>query len=192
MSDGPRRELDGAAPSPETTVAEDATAVLRELRTGVRATVDEWLSERSGTIGLAVVQVVEDALARLQAANAARLREVCEQYERRLAQAERERSEALRSAMRRRRARVRASDRELRDKIVQLERALTEASLEAVERLRDVERRETERRLELERTYQQLLRDRDEEMSRLRRGATHADALHDTLHDQLRSRRGEH
>lgn len=167
----------------------DHAEVLRELRQGVRATVDEWLSERSHTVSLAVAQVVEDALTGLQAAHAARLREVAAEYEERLAAVERERAEAVRGALRRRRARVRAVERELRDRIERLERALTEASLETLEKLREVERRETERRLAAEAEWKQALLAKDEEIARLRRSAAPGDDRFDALADQLRSRR---
>ncbi len=168
-------------------VAEDAD-ILRDLRQSVRATVDEWLAERSHTISLAVVHVVEDALARMQAAHVARLRDVAREADERLAALERERAEAVRGALRRRRTRGRAVERDLREKIEGLERALTEASLESVERLREVERREAEARLEMERSLHARLREKDAEIDRLKRGGS-PDAAYDSLHEQLRSRR---
>ena len=184
----PAAEAPTAASEPAAPRA-DAADVLRGVRQDVRAMIDQWLSERSHTISLAVTQVVEDALTQLHAVHAARVRELTAAYEEKLATAERERSEALRGAMRRRRARVRAVEAELRERIERLERSLSEASLETVERLREVERRETERRLELERGFQQALRDRDDEIARLRRGGTGTDETLDGLAAQLRSRR---
>jgi hypothetical protein len=177
-----------AAPAVRAEAPPEAADVLRDVRQGVRSTVDEWLSERSHTVSLAVTQVVEDALTRLQAAHAAQVRELTARYEERLSAAEAERSDLVRGALRRRRARVRAVEKDLRERIERLERSLTEASLEAVERLREVERREADKRAELERSMHQALRDKDDEIARLRRGGG-ADERFETLADQLRSRR---
>lgn len=194
------RQGDAAAPAsaPAAPVPPaDSAEVLRDVRQGVRATVDEWLSERSHTVSLAVAQVVEDALMTLQASHSARIREISAAYEERIASLDRERAEAVRGAMRRRRARLRAVETELRERIERLERALTEASLETLEKLREVERRETERRLQAESEWKQALRDKDDEIARLRRGGglpereagSPADDRLDTLAEQLRSRR---
>ena len=188
---------DGGAPGRGSSAPAEARArathasLASELRASVRQTIDEWLSERSNTVGLAVAQLVEDTLARVQSAHASRLADVERGADARVAALEAEHAEALRSARRRRRARVRETERELREKIERLERHLTAASLETVEKLRDVERREHERRLEVERSWQQRLREKEDEILRLRSGGAGAgasDHLFDSLHDQLRRR----
>ena len=175
-----------AGPAPSTQA--DRARLAKDLRQDVKATIDEWLTERSNTVSLAVAQIVEDALTGLQQAHAARLGEMQTAHEVRIAALEQEHADVLRAARRRRRASVRATERELREKIERLERSLTAASLESVERMRDVERREADRRRELEQAQAATLRDKDEELERLKRGAS-GDPYHDSLHDQLLARR---
>ena len=162
--------------------------LVKELRQDVKATIDEWLIERSNTVSLAVAQLVEDAATRLQQVHSSRLAELQTQHEARITTLERENAEVLRAARRRRRASVRAGEQELREKIERLERSLTTASLEGIDRLRDVERREGERRLEMEQALQARIREKDEEIERLKRAAA-GDQYYDSLNDQLRSRR---
>lgn len=168
----------------------DPSEILRELRQAVRGTVDEWLSQRCSTVSLAVTQVAEEAIARLQAAHAERIAEIEAAHQARVSELEREHREWLRSATRQRKSRMRDVERDLRETIERLEKNLMDASLEGIERLREVERRESQARLDLEHQYQQRLREKDDEIHRLRRGTTAGDALFDTLHDQLRTRRG--
>jgi hypothetical protein len=162
--------------------------VARQLRAEVRSTVDEWLSERSNTVSLAVAQVVEDALARLQASHAARVADLQAAHEKRVGELELLHAETLRAARRRRRASARAVEQELRAKIELLERSLAMASLEGIDRLRDVTRREAERIAEIEASWQSRLRAKDEEIERLRHAGSN-DAYYDALRDQLLQRK---
>ena len=179
--------------SGESSSFEDRAApgrLAKDLRQDVKATIDEWLTERSNTVSLAVAQILDDALAGLQQTHAARIGEMQTAHEARIAALEQEHADALRAARRRRRASVRATERELREKIERLERSLTASSLEGIERLRDVERRESDRRRELEQAQAASLREKDEELERLRRGLS-GDPYYDSLHDQLLARKSD-
>ena len=162
--------------------------LVKELRADVKATIDEWLNERSHTMSLAITQLVEDAVTRLEQAHAEQLAELKTQAEARMSAHEQELAEIVRASRRRRRASVRAAELDLREKIERLEQSLMAASLEGIERMREVERREAERRSDLETSLLARLRDRDEEIDRLKK-ALAGDQYYDSLHDQLLSRR---
>lgn len=162
--------------------------LAKDLRSAVRATIDEWLTERSHTMSLAITQLVEDAVTRLEQAHAARLAEMQAQAEAAASAHEHELAEVVRAGRRRRRASARATELELREKVERLEHSLMAASLEGIDRLREVERREAEKRADLEQALLSRIRDRDEEIERLKK-AVSGDQYYDALHDQLLSRR---